>query len=205
MNKRDRIIQWALKLFLEKGFANTKILDITQGAEVGKGTFYQYFPSKEAILIELLSNFVVPDYEVGAKAVRASKKDPKEKLIDYLLFEIQCTEKYGSNLSDFKTYLHEPGVSFSKEVQDTFKKVLALQYNCIHDIIVEGVENQGWKVEDPVLATVHIIGSISMYLHIKHGGFSLEHDMGFMEVSPQAQRLWDDSKIIELILYGLRI
>jgi AcrR family transcriptional regulator len=41
----------ALKLFAEKGFAETTVEDITNAADVGKGTFFNYFPSKDHILL----------------------------------------------------------------------------------------------------------------------------------------------------------
>ena len=41
----------ALRLFADKGFAETTVEDITNAADVGKGTFFNYFPSKEHILI----------------------------------------------------------------------------------------------------------------------------------------------------------
>jgi AcrR family transcriptional regulator len=48
---RERLFRAALKLFAEKGFAETTVEDITNAADVGKGTFFNYFPSKEHILI----------------------------------------------------------------------------------------------------------------------------------------------------------
>src|SRR5256714_15000432 len=48
---RERLFRAALKLFSEKGFAETTVEDITNAADVGKGTFFNYFPSKEHILI----------------------------------------------------------------------------------------------------------------------------------------------------------
>ena len=47
---RERIFRAALALFGKKGYAETTIEDITEAADVGKGTFFNYFPSKEHIL-----------------------------------------------------------------------------------------------------------------------------------------------------------
>src|ERR1700759_1276423 len=48
---RERLFVAAVGLFAKKGFAETTVEDITNAADVGKGTFFNYFPSKEHILI----------------------------------------------------------------------------------------------------------------------------------------------------------
>jgi AcrR family transcriptional regulator len=48
---RERLFRAALNRFAEKGFAETTVEDITNAADLGKGTFFNYFPSKEHILI----------------------------------------------------------------------------------------------------------------------------------------------------------
>jgi len=48
--RRQRLFHAALDLFAKKGFADTTIEDITNSADLGKGTFFNYFPSKEHIL-----------------------------------------------------------------------------------------------------------------------------------------------------------
>lgn len=48
---RERLFNAALKLFAEKGFAETTVEDITNVADVGKGTFFNHFPSKDHILL----------------------------------------------------------------------------------------------------------------------------------------------------------
>jgi AcrR family transcriptional regulator len=49
---RDRLYRAALALFAERGFLETTVEDITEAADVGKGTFFNYFPTKEHILAE---------------------------------------------------------------------------------------------------------------------------------------------------------
>lgn len=53
---RERLLHVALGLFHEKGIYWTKIEDITERADIGKGTFYKYFPTKEAVLLALLQH-----------------------------------------------------------------------------------------------------------------------------------------------------
>jgi AcrR family transcriptional regulator len=48
---RERLFLAALDLFAQKGFAETTVEDITEAADVGKGTFFNYFPSKDHILL----------------------------------------------------------------------------------------------------------------------------------------------------------
>src|SRR5579859_276763 len=44
---RQCIFQKALELFAKRGFTNVTIEEITDAADVGKGTFFNYFPTKE--------------------------------------------------------------------------------------------------------------------------------------------------------------
>src|ERR1700756_1928264 len=48
---RERLFRSALALFAQKGFAESTVEDITEAADVGKGTFFNYFPSKDHILL----------------------------------------------------------------------------------------------------------------------------------------------------------
>src|SRR5947208_16462139 len=48
---RERLFRASLVLFAQKGFAETTVEDITEAADVGKGTFFNYFPSKDHILL----------------------------------------------------------------------------------------------------------------------------------------------------------
>jgi AcrR family transcriptional regulator len=47
---RERLVRAAFALFAERGFSATTVEDITNLADVGKGTFFNYFPSKDHIV-----------------------------------------------------------------------------------------------------------------------------------------------------------
>jgi AcrR family transcriptional regulator len=48
---RARLFRAAIELFGVRGFTATTVEDITELADVGKGTFFNYFPSKEHLLM----------------------------------------------------------------------------------------------------------------------------------------------------------
>jgi AcrR family transcriptional regulator len=48
---RERLFRASLDLFAQRGFADTTVEDITNAADVGKGTFFNYFPSKDHLLL----------------------------------------------------------------------------------------------------------------------------------------------------------
>lgn len=55
--RRERLLQCSIDLFIEKGYFNTSIRDIIDRSGVGTGTFYNYFIDKEDILKTLLEDF----------------------------------------------------------------------------------------------------------------------------------------------------
>lgn len=50
---RRRIFEAAIELFRSKGFEATTVDEITEKADVGRGTFFNYFPKKESVLAYL--------------------------------------------------------------------------------------------------------------------------------------------------------
>jgi AcrR family transcriptional regulator len=51
--RRRKIFEAAVGLFREKGYAATTIEDIAAAADIAKGTFFNYFPTKQAVLLHL--------------------------------------------------------------------------------------------------------------------------------------------------------
>ncbi len=54
---RERLIASSLDLFIGQGYENTTILQITEHAGVAKGTFFNYFATKEDVLCDMQSFF----------------------------------------------------------------------------------------------------------------------------------------------------
>ena len=53
-NRREEILLAAIELFTKKGFDLTTVEDITRQAHIAKGTFYNFFPKKEDVLLYFL-------------------------------------------------------------------------------------------------------------------------------------------------------
>lgn len=69
----------ALKIFARKGFAATKISDITSSVNLSYGLFYHYFQSKEHLYVSLISNILDLFIETVTE-VENREDTPKEKL-----------------------------------------------------------------------------------------------------------------------------
>ena len=77
---RERIFKDAIRLFRERGFEKTTIDDITERADVAKGTFFNYFPRKESVLAYLSEKrLIAAEENVGA--LLADSESASEKLI----------------------------------------------------------------------------------------------------------------------------
>ena len=65
---RVRLFRSALKLIAERGLANVTVEDITEAADVGKGTFFNYFASKDHVLGVMAEIQLSKGREAAAKA-----------------------------------------------------------------------------------------------------------------------------------------
>jgi AcrR family transcriptional regulator len=76
---RERLFRAALNLFAQKGFAETTVEDITEAADLGKGTFFNYFPSKDHILLAF-GEMQLGKLEVAIEAARRTNEPMPEFL-----------------------------------------------------------------------------------------------------------------------------
>jgi AcrR family transcriptional regulator len=96
MDKREDILEAALELFAERGFHGTSVALIAEKAQVGAGTIYRYFKSKEVLVNFLYQHWkremsesilagldkgLAPRrlfHEIWSRMVAFSRKHPKE-------------------------------------------------------------------------------------------------------------------------------
>ena len=68
--RRDHLLAYAIERFAENGYHPTSVADIVEGVGVGKGVFYWYFPSKEALLLEILGDALLDLRRTQQAAIR---------------------------------------------------------------------------------------------------------------------------------------
>jgi AcrR family transcriptional regulator len=73
---KERIFRTALQLFAKKGYVNTRVEEITAAADVAKGTFFNYFPTKEHLLVALSEHQQEVVRRAGAAAKNAKSVKP---------------------------------------------------------------------------------------------------------------------------------
>lgn len=76
---REKLFRTAMRLFAERGFSETTTEDITEAADVGLGTFFNYFPSKHHVLA-VLSEKQIEKVKSAHRAAEAGKIPVREVL-----------------------------------------------------------------------------------------------------------------------------
>ena len=91
------LLEAALTLFVEKGFAATRSEEVAKAAGVSKGTLYLYFPSKEELLKAVIQHFLGTEIETGIQEAAAADGPTAEVM-----------EQLAGHLVD--AHLRRPGV-----------------------------------------------------------------------------------------------
>ena len=76
---RDAIFKTAQKLFNQKGFENTTVADITERVDIAQSTFFNYFPRKEDILVEIFKR-ELPSLKEKCQEILTSNVSIKTKI-----------------------------------------------------------------------------------------------------------------------------
>ena len=67
--RKTELLKIAYRMFIEKGYDNTSIDEIIADAGIAKGTYYYYFPSKEATLEAVIDMMINEEVERARAAI----------------------------------------------------------------------------------------------------------------------------------------
>jgi len=76
---REKIYRAAMQLFAKHGYFDTRTEDITEAADVGQGTFFNYFPTKQHVLV-VLSEKQLAKVVAAREEVRSGKGSVRDAL-----------------------------------------------------------------------------------------------------------------------------
>jgi TetR/AcrR family transcriptional repressor of nem operon len=96
---RERLIDAAIGLFWEKGYANTSISDLLAAAHANSGSFYHFFASKEDLLLAVLDRYAELLYPQVLTPAWEGIDDPIERIFAllerYRMLVVQTDCTYG--------------------------------------------------------------------------------------------------------------
>ena len=87
--RRRQILDRAAEVFAVKGVASTTVRQIADSVGVYSGTLYHYFPSKDAIVVEIIREYF-HDLQQSFDEVRTSNSDPLAALEALVLAAIEA-------------------------------------------------------------------------------------------------------------------
>lgn len=128
--RKQHVIKVAHQLFINKGFQATSIQDILDESKISKGTFYNYFSSKNELLIELFKTLFKQLRDERDKLLIGQDRSDIEIFIKQIELNLQINranklislfeEVYVSNDEDLKQFLKQGHIRVLNWVYNRF-------------------------------------------------------------------------------------
>ena len=148
------LLDAALALFVEKGFAATRSEEVAKAAGVSKGTLYLYFPSKEELLKAVIQHFLGTEIETGI-AEAAAADGPMAESMEKLLVNWWTRIYEGPASGVFKLVITEVR-NFPEIGEFWVERVVAPGHAIVSGMLRRGIERGEFAVDD-VDSAVHTL------------------------------------------------
>jgi AcrR family transcriptional regulator len=164
-DRKQHVIEKAHQLFVDKGYQNTSIQDILEFSGISKGTFYNYFSSKNELLIAVFTSiFKKMDRERTELLIG---QDPAD--IEIFIKQIELQMRSNQKNSVF-TLFEEVFFSNDNELKEFLKQgqfmMLRWLYNRFIDLF--GEEKQPYLM-DCAIMFMGILQQNAHFYYIAHG------------------------------------
>ena len=148
------LLEAALTLFVEKGFAATRSEEVAKAAGVSKGTLYLYFPSKEELLKAVIQHFLGAEIEAGIQEAAAAA-GPTAQAMEQLLVTWWTRIYEGPASGVFKLVITEVR-NFPEIGEFWVERVVAPGHAIVSGLLQRGIAGGEFVVDD-VDSAVHSI------------------------------------------------
>lgn len=154
--KKELIIKSAKKEFEINGYHDAKISDIAQGANIGKGTVYEYFESKQSLFEEMISYFIT-NYFQQAISLIEKETNVIKKLKVLLELDWEMTVTHGKIMNVVLSRISSTGDNLK------FKFMMAREENLkmISLIFDEGMKDGIFIKQDSRILSMMFKGAFS--------------------------------------------
>jgi AcrR family transcriptional regulator len=153
----NRILNQAMRIFLEKGYHGTSIDDITQAAGVTKGALYWHFKSKEELLRRIVEEFETRFLDGLVQAVKDVQGDTHDKFEKFFRYNAAFSY-YNRELCVSFTTLAAELVGARHGTEAGFRRIYKKYQRFLSNLILQGKKEEVFKKEiDPDLAALIII------------------------------------------------
>lgn len=133
-DKRQRILDAALKVFAERGFYNAKVSEVARAAGVADGTIYLYFENKDDLLIQLFEDRMEYIIRRLSDELERTQGTPLERIRSLIHLHVDLAI-HDPDLAEFITVELRQSGKFIREYENPqFVEYLRV----LRDIIEEG-------------------------------------------------------------------
>lgn len=188
------LLDAALDLFVERGFAATRSEDVAARAGVSKGTLYLYYPSKEELLKAVISHNVVNQIAEGSEIIRQFKGGSAELLAMVLLL---WWERIGETRASGIIKLMTSEVrNFPEVAQFYVDEVVTPSNQMLAEVIQRGVDRGEFRGVN-VPEVVHALVGPLIFLVLN------KHSLGACSISFMLEPRAVITALIDMVLNGL--
>ena len=160
--RKQELLRIAYKMFIQKGYEETSIDEIIAEAHIAKGTYYYYFPSKEATLEEVI-NMMISDEVKRAREVISAPIPIPQKLIGVITS--LRPEQNESNIAN--TLNRKENIIMHEKIS---RRIVDEAVPLLIEVVSEGIR-QGMFTCDHIEERVRMILLMSQHL-FDNGNFS---------------------------------
>jgi AcrR family transcriptional regulator len=158
----DEVLDAAMELFIEKGFASTRVEDIARRAGLSKGTVYLYFPSKEAVLEGLVRRAIVPIADTALQTLHDYEGDPR--IVIGLVLNMLAARLTDPKIIAMPKLIFREVLGFPELAQMYRREVLDRIIPAVEGLIKRGIEQGYLRQVDPSLTIRSIIGPLMLHV-----------------------------------------